>query len=233
MKPINHHIIPTTDVDYPNSLKYVLDERQLFGMGNTNLLTARAVGICGSRDASKEALEYAFKFGWEAAEHDFVVVSGYARGVDRRAHEGALQAGGSTIAVLAEGITSFRLINELAPLVTSENFLAISMYPPSSIWRSWQAMERNKLIVALSIGLFVVEAKEKGGTINAALECVKQKKPLWAIAYSKDIKGREGNAKLIQEAAIPLKKRQDLQEALDYAAAIAEEDIRQLAFNLS
>ena len=120
----------------------------------------------------------AYRFGREAALKGLVVVSGYARGVDRQAHKGALDIGGNTIAVLSEGLDHFRLVNELKPAIRlEENFLAVSMFEPSAVWKSWRAMERNKLIVALSVGLFVVEARETGGTINAGMRCVEQKKP--------------------------------------------------------
>jgi DNA processing protein len=126
--------------------------------------------------------------------HGFVVVSGYARGIDRQAHKGAMEVGGATIAILPEGINHFRLVRELGSQADlSQNFLAVSMFDPDAVWKVWRAMERNKMIVGLSAGLFVVEARETGGTINAAMECVRQNKPLWAIAYSKQTPGREGN----------------------------------------
>ncbi len=230
MKWRTHDISPTR-IDYPLPLR-PLGDRKLYGLGNVDLVGRCAVGICGSRAASMQALNYAYKFGWEAAKRGFVVVSGYARGVDRQAHKGALEAGGATIAVLAEGTNSFRLVQEIRPLVKADNFLAITMFESDAKWTAWRAMDRNKLIVALSVGLFVVEAREKGGTINAALECVKQGKPLWAIAYSNDIRGREGNKKLIQEAAIPLRRLGDLRDALDNAASIPSADVKQLVLDL-
>ena len=197
-------------------------------------MAKRAIGICGSRDASPEAQDYAFKFGSEAAKQGLVVVSGYARGVDRQAHKGALRAGGNTIAVLPEGINHFTLVRELKPVADpNNNFLVLSMFESDAVWKSWRAMDRNKLIVGLSVAVFVVEARETGGTINAAMECVRQNKPLWAIAYSKQLPGREGNRKLLQKtSAIPLKHQGDLRKALEDAASKPAEEIRQLAFNL-
>lgn len=85
-------------------------------------------------------------------------------------------------------------------------------------------MACNKLIAALSVGLFVVEARKTSGTINAAMEAVRQRQPLWAISYSTDAEGREGNKKLIQEGAIPLKRPGDVRRALEEAAS-AEPDL--------
>ena len=110
--------------------------------------------------------------------------------------------------------------------------LAISMFEPNAPWKSWRAMARNKLIVALSAGLFVVEARETGGTINAAFECVRQNKPLWAIAYSSVLPAREGNQLLLQDSAIPLTCLTDLRKALEQAVLGPEEVLKQLAFDL-
>lgn len=225
--------IPVNAPQYPEELRIVLSST-LYTIGNIGLLGQSAIGICGSRDASEDALEWASRFGEEAAKRGILVVSGYARGVDRQAHKGALEAGGRTIAVLPEGIEHFSVRRELASLIEiDKNFLAVSMFEPDAPWKAWRAMERNKLIVGLSEGLFVVEARETGGTINAALECVKQRKPLWAVAYTKVTPERGGNELLLQDAAIPLKRMSDVKAALDSAAAKSPEPIKQLALGLA
>jgi DNA processing protein len=186
-----------------------------------------AIGICGSRNVSKDALVWAYKFGAKAAKRDLVVVSGHAKGIDREAHRRALQNGGSTIAVLPEGIGNFRLNRELRPYVQlGKNLLAVSMFSPNATWKSWRAMDRNKLIVGLPIGIFVVEARETVGTINAAMECVRQRKKLWAVAYSNETPERAGNRLLLQDSAIPLTKLRDVKQALGFAALNADDDIK-------
>lgn len=232
---VQYITIPPTDRSYPEGLRKVLGNATLYAAGNLDLLNEAGIGICGSREASAEAHEWAFKFGSEAAQRGLLVVSGYARGVDRQAHKGALAAGGSTIAVLPEGIAGFSVRRELASLVEMErNFLAVSMFEPEAPWKPWRAMTRNKLIVGLSAVLFVVEARETGGTINAALECVKQGKPLWAVAYSKLTPERGGNRQLLlQEAAMPLKKMGDVKTALDKAAAPSTDRVKQLVLEVA
>jgi DNA processing protein len=227
-------MVPPSDPKYPDALRGILGDATLYTIGNLGLLGQRAIGICGSRSASSEAHKWAFKFGEEAAKRGLVVVSGYARGVDREAHKGALLAGGNTIAAIPEGVKYFRIIQELEPLVRlNENFLVVSMFEPDAVWKSWRAMERNKLIVGLSAGLFVVEARETGGTIDAAMECVRQKKPLWAVAYSTQLPERRGNQLLLQDSAIPLTRLSDVRRALENAALKSEEEIRQLALHLA
>lgn len=93
-------------------------------------------------------------------------------------------------------------------------------------------MQRNKLIVGLSLGLFVIEARERGGTIDAAQEAVRQGKRLWAVAYSKDIPGREGNRKLLATSAIPVKHMGDLKRALEEAMMQPPAEVQQLVMSL-
>ena len=93
-------------------------------------------------------------------------------------------------------------------------------------------MERNKLIIGLAAGLFVVEARERGGTIQAAYECIDQGKRLWAVAYAEDAPGREGNKKLLATSAIPLKHTGDLRRALEEAMTEPPAQVRQLVLDL-
>ncbi len=160
--------IHPTDDDYPERVRSGMKSPPtLYAVGNGDLLRHDAFGICGSRDASEEALKWAFDFGRRTASEGKVLVSGYAKGVDRQAHTGALSAGGGTIAVLPEGIRWFRVVKELQELADEENFLALSMFAPDERWQTWRAMERNGLIVALSEELWAVEPGERGGTADA------------------------------------------------------------------
>ena len=186
-------------------------------LGNLELLQSPAVGICGSRSASVQALEHAREFGRMAAERGFVVVSGYARGVDVRAHLGAVQAGGGTIAVLAEGIAHFRLRKELVGIATLDSLLALSIFRPEAPWAGWRAMQRNRYIVGLARGLFVVEARERGGTFEAGLECLRQRKPLWVIEYQHGGSHREGNTRLIAAGGTPIRSGGVLKKLLEDA----------------
>ena len=152
---LQHTTILPTSNRYPSDILKVLPGTTLTCVGNLKLLKMRGIGVCGSRNASADALKWAYKFGAAAAEAGLVVVSGYARGIDREAHRGAMESGGNTIAVLPDGIRHFRVIRDLKSLVRlTDNFLAVSMFEPDAVWKSWRAMQRNKLIVGLSTGLF-------------------------------------------------------------------------------
>jgi len=102
-------------------------------------------------------------------------------------HLGALEADGSTIIVLAEGITHFRKKRAFSGLrFDEENVLAVSQFPPTQPWTAGAAMTRNAVIAGLSQAMLVVEAGEKGGTLNAGLQAIEMGRPVYAIAYADD-----------------------------------------------
>ena len=222
-----------SDLERANRIHDVIHDTEIFAIGNTELLHERAVGVCGSRDASAEGLRFAESFGQKAALAGLIVVSGYARGVDRMAHKGALSADGGTIAVLPQGILSFRLVAELEPLISfSRNFLAISMFHPRAGWQAWQAMERNKLIVGLSDGILAVDAKRDSGTLNSALESVRQGKPLWAFHHPDESNDSMGVRGPLADVARQLETSDNVGEILSQIKSGAKFMAGQLNFGL-
>lgn len=192
-------------------------KRQAFAWGNTRLLDETAVGICGSRKASDHGLSYSYDLGHLAAEFGLVVISGYAAGVDQQAHRGAIDGGGSTIAVLSEGIERFRLRKELREVVTGENFLAFSEFPPEASWTSWRAMSRNLTIIRLANAMFVVEAGETGGTLEAGKTTLAEGKPLFVLEFMTEREQTRGNRILLELGATPIPNLKSLKNALELA----------------
>lgn len=142
--------------------------------GSADLLTVAGVGLCGSRDASADGIALARAAGVAAAELGAPLVSGYARGVDTAGHVAALAAGGSTIAVLPEGIERFQLRAEYRELGSDlDGLTVVSPFDREAGWSVQRAMGRNGLICALSAVLVVVEPGESGGTIAAAREALR------------------------------------------------------------
>jgi DNA processing protein len=220
-------VVISSDENYP---KRLLDLRQpppfLFWWGNLALVDRRGVGMCGSRNASERGLKYARTFGRAVVERGLQVVSGYARGVDMETHLGALEADGSTVIVLAEGITYFRKKRAFSGLRFNEtNVLALSQFPPTQPWAASAAMTRNAVIAGLSQAMLVVEAGEKGGTLNAGLQAMEIGRPVFAIAYADD--PPTGNQVLFERGALPLRNQNELLSALDKLAAV--EESKQLA----
>jgi DNA processing protein len=162
------------------------------------------MGICGSRNASSRGLEYARAFGQAVAGRKLQVVSGYARGVDLESHIGALEVGGHTVIVLAEGIKHFKVKRAVRSLPFNEsNVLVVSQFAPTQTWAAGAAMIRNGLIAGLSDGMLVVEARSSGGTLDAGIRALKMGRPVYTIVYSEDVP--EGNTLLVQHGAIPVR----------------------------
>ena len=186
--------------------------------GDRALLGRPAIGLCGSRRADARALELAERFGRLVAELGLVLVSGNARGVDDAAQFGALGAGGAVISVLAEGLAGWKPRARYRGLLSvgesPGNYAAVSEFPPEARWQVWQAMQRNKTILDLSLALVVVQSGESGGTWEAGLECLKLRKPLLVVQRQRPPE-TEGNAELIRRGGIPVSTMPQLTQLLE------------------
>jgi DNA processing protein len=173
-------------------------------IGNVEILNTTGVGFCGSRNASDYSLQIAADCASQLSEAGITVVSGYAPGVDIASHEAALASGGRTIVVLPEGIDHFRVKRSISPMWDWRRVLVVSQFPRKAVWRADRAMERNKIIVALSQAVIVLEAREKGGTLNAGYAALQMHKPLFVALYDEMNGAREGNQRLLADGAISL-----------------------------
>jgi DNA processing protein len=211
---------PITTIDrgnelYPDRLEALLGKRapeHLWVVGNIDLMKQHAVSFCGARDASEKGIEAAALCARTATAHEFVVTSGNARGVDRATHREALANGGATILVLPEGLDHFRIAPELRDVWDWERVLVVSQFEPKTVWRAYHAMDRNKVIMALSCAMIVVEAGEKGGTRAAGEEALRLHIPLFAVDYGFDETVAPGNRVLISKGAKRLKRSRETGE---------------------
>ena len=194
--------------DYPDALRAVKAAPPiLWHRGDASLLRRRAVGLCGSRDASPEGLRVAAEFGRWAAETDTVLVTGMARGVDREAMRAALDAGGAAIGVLAEGWERWTA-RWLEPMIADGRLLVLSEFRPSALWRVGQAMQRNATIVLLSEEMSLIEAGERGGTLDAGRRALRLKRPLRVLetgtwTAGNELLVREGGQRTPHLAPVP------------------------------
>lgn len=216
--------ISFTDRRYPPALLAIKGYPPLiYAKGNLSLLEEVSIGICGSRNATEDGLKFANGFGSFATQLDVAVTSGYAKGVDTAAHLSALNSGGNTIIVLAEGILKFRLKKEYQKIHDFfARSLVISQFYPDHIWQAFRAMERNKVICGVSKALLVVEAGEKGGTIAAGRECLKQGKSVLVVERSDPRKTAAGNQLLINEGGIPIQSTEELETAFTNISSALE-----------
>lgn len=197
----NLRAVAPTDPQYPPSIAVVFAPKQpptLYFAGNLALLSRMGVGVCGSRKSSDKGIETVRDCADQIAREGGPVVSGNAAGIDVAAHRAALEAGGSTILVLPEGIHHFRVRKDLRDVWDWNRVLVVSQFEPEASWSVFRAMDRNRLIIALSRAMIVVEAGESGGTVSAGLSTLKAGKPLYVAVYENMPEKAPGNARLLQ-----------------------------------
>jgi DNA processing protein len=207
-------LIRGDDEDYPRALEALRNPpRILFYRGKLALAREPAVGMCGSREASPEGLAAARACGRAVARAGLAVISGYARGVDTETHLGALEVGGSTVIVLADGIEHFRIKRVFREAFDPDRVLVLSQFPPRQTWNAGAAMTRNGVIAALGRALVVIEANEAGGTLDAGLQGLALGRPVLALEFRSG--PRPGNELLFARGAHRVAGRTDLLRAVE------------------
>jgi DNA processing protein len=210
------------DTDYPPLLAQIDPPPPvLWAHGNVSLLSRPGVGIVGARIASAGGQRFARSLAVDLGARDFVVVSGLARGIDGAAHEGALETG--TVAVLAGGVDDIYPPEHLAlyksivrmGCVVSENVMG----------RKAQARDfprRNRIIAGLSLGVVVVEAELKSGSLITARLAAEQGRDVFAVPGSPLDPRARGVNDLIRQGAILCEGVDDVVAHLSAAPRTAE-----------
>lgn len=203
-------VITEIDNEYPDKLKNSLGKDcppVLFIKGNRDLLNACSVGFCGSRAVSDKGVEITEQCARQLVKNDITVVSGYAGGTDIAAHKAALETGGNTVFVLAEGILEFREKREISRCLNDDNHLFVSQFLPNANWNASNAMRRNSLIIGLSKAMILVESGKTGGTFAAGEESLNRGLPLFVIDYAKPEVSAEANPYFIKNGGNPIRSR--------------------------
>ncbi len=160
------------------------DLSNLAVLGRTDRLHQSGIALCGSRAAGEHGIAFARAVGSYAAQSNLSLVSGYAKGVDMAGHVACVEAGGHTIAVLAEGLGRFRLRPELRAAIDpwdeelESHLTVVSEFEDRAPWTVWRAMQRNALICSLGRLLVAIDPGEKGGTLDAVKKAVKREMPV-------------------------------------------------------
>jgi DNA protecting protein DprA len=200
---------------YPQRLNDVLRDSAppiLYVLGNQDLFNKASVGFCGSRKASPQGIGVTLECSRLLARESINVVSGYAQGVDLAAHQGALESGGTTMMVLAEGISHFRIKEKLMTGLDDDALsrtLIVSEFPPGLPWKAHNAMTRNRTICGLSDVLVIIESGLEGGTFEAGNTALSLNVPLFCVQYADPAPSAAGNPYFLQHGATALKRSQD------------------------
>jgi DNA processing protein len=143
-----------------------------------------------------------------------VVVSGLAYGIDAAAHEGALEARGRTVAVLASGLDRPSPVGNrrLAERILEAGGAWLSEYPPGEEAQAYRFPERNRLISGLSSWTLIVEARRKSGSLWTARHAVEQNREVLAVPGPVDTEQCRGSNELIRSGATPILDAEQLLE---------------------
>lgn len=192
--------------DYPEKLASTPNAPLLLYVKGRWPLPASSVAVVGTRKCSPYGRRTAAEIGRAAARAEATVVSGGAAGIDGAAHEGCLDEGGVTAAVLGTGVDVVypRGHGDLFSRILAGGGTLLSEYPLGESPRQWRFPERNRIIAGLGDRLVVVEAPLKSGAMGTAQYALSAGREVWAVPGRISEEGCEGSNRLIFDGAQPL-----------------------------
>ena len=210
------NLIPLLSEYYPKQLKTIDDAPGiLFCRGTLAPEDGIAIGIVGTRHASRYGKTQARQLAYALAQAGITVVSGLARGVDTEAHRGALDGGGRTIAVLACGLeTVYPPENDKLAAEICERGAVLSECCPGSPAQRGMFPQRNRIISGLSLGIVVVEADNNSGALITARHAYEQNREVFAVPGQIDSRLSRGCNQLIKDGAKLVQTVDDILENL-------------------
>jgi DNA processing protein len=209
-------IVPFTHRNYPARLRMIPDPPPvLYVKGEIRSEDEKCVAVVGSRSASEYGCRVARDLCRGLAALGFTVVSGMARGIDGTAHETTLNAGGRTIAVLGSGVDR-AYPPEHAKLYDriSQGGAVISELPIATRPMAANFPARNRLISGLSLGVVVVEATEKSGSLITAALALEQGREVFAVPGQVGASLSRGANRLIRQGAKLVETVDDIVEEI-------------------
>lgn len=177
---------------------------------------APTVAIVGTRKPTAYGREVAHQLAYELARKGIVIVSGLALGIDAVAHRAALEAGGATIAVLANSVDTIypRSHVGLANDILASGGAILSEYEPSMPARSYQFLARNRIVSGLSDAVVIIEAAARSGTLSTAAHALEQGKEIFAVPGNITSPLSAGCNALLKQGAHPVTRSEDILEVI-------------------
>ncbi len=202
-----YKIIPINSDLYPKIMKENLKVKYaptiIYTKGDVNILQENAVAIVGSRDANEDALKFTDNIAKKMASEYKVVVSGFAKGIDKQALDSSIKYNGNSIIVLPQGILTFDSgFRKYYNQINNGGVIVISTFPPDAGWSTGLAMARNRYIYGLAKEIYVAQTNTSGGTWAGATEGLKRKRDVF-VYYPKHNEKSAGY-ELIKLGAIPV-----------------------------
>ena len=198
-----YDILPITHENYPRLLKDNLKFNAptvIYTKGNKSLLQAPSIAIVGSRNADAKSLSFTDNIAKKATNENKVVVSGFAKGVDRQALDSSVGINGKSIIVLPQGIMTFGSgFKQYFKHIAQGRVLVMSTFAPKAPWSVEFAMARNPIIYGMASEIFVAQSDDKGGTWSGVIDGLRKKRPIY-VRYPEK-KEKNANLLLIQKGA--------------------------------
>ncbi|PIX94468.1 MAG: DNA transporter [Ignavibacteria bacterium CG_4_10_14_3_um_filter_37_18] len=190
-----YSILPITSQDYSPTLKKNLGRTYappvIYTKGNLQIMKEKSIAIVGSRKASDISLEFTDNVAKNASKDYKVVVSGFAKGVDKQALDSAIKYKGQSIIVLPQGIATFQSgFKKYYKQIIDGDVLVLSTFYPKAPWSVQLAMARNPIIYGLASEIYVAESSEEGGTWSGVMDGLRKGRTI----YVRKPNSREKNA---------------------------------------
>lgn len=200
-------VIPITSPEYSKTLKTNLKATNspaiIYVKGNKKILKENSIAIVGSRAASETALKFTDNIAKIASKDYKVVVSGFAKGVDKQALDSAIKYKGQSVIVLPQGIMTFSSgFKQYYQQIINGDVLVLSTFPPKAGWSTGFAMARNPIIYGLANEIYVAESSEKGGTWSGVIDGLRKGRKIYV--RKPELTEKNANNILIQKGATPV-----------------------------
>ncbi len=190
-----YNILPITSKEYSPTLKKNLGRSYappvIYTKGNLQIMKEKSIAIVGSRKANDISLTFTDNVAKKASEEYKVIVSGFAKGVDKQALDSALKYKGQSIIVLPQGISTFKSgFKKYYKQIIEGDVLVLSTFYPKAPWSVQLAMARNPIIYGLASEIYVAESSDKGGTWSGVMDGLRKGRTI----YVRKPNPREKNA---------------------------------------
>ena len=210
---IGCRVLTPDDLEYPDRLRNIsIMPLVLYIKGSLKGIDdTQAIAMIGTRNATEYGARISLELGRNLGDAGFTVISGMANGIDSFSIKGALRSSGNVIAVLGCGIDyDYPYKSEKAKKIIAKRGAVISEYPPGTAPSPQHFPIRNRLMSALSLGVLVVEAGEKSGTLITVGHALTQGKDVFAIPNDIFAPQGKGTLRLIKEGAIVVTEVKDI-----------------------
>lgn len=190
--------------------------KELFYKGTLPENRVPSVAIIGTRRPTRYGREVCHMLAYDLAKKGVIIISGLALGIDGIAHQAALEAGGNTIAILANSVDQIypRTNQGIGENILASGGAILSEYEPPTDARDFQFLERNRIVSGLSDAVIIIEAAKRSGTLATAAHALAQGRDVFVVPGNITSPLSAGCNALLKQGATPVTCAQDILEVI-------------------